>query len=109
MVPVGEGARGMVLVTLGVLTTTAQQIQGRPAREYLGIVSGDAIVEVHRTRHRNHDNRFNLHHGRRRALGRLARCASALGATVVVGIEIDYVEVGAGKLLVTATGTAVRL
>jgi uncharacterized protein YbjQ (UPF0145 family) len=107
--PVEGGVRGMVLVTLGVLTTTAQQIQGRPAREYLGIVSGDSIVAIHRTRHRFRDRRFGIHHGRRRALSRLARCASALGATVVVGIKIDYVAVGAGKLLVTATGTAVRL
>jgi uncharacterized protein YbjQ (UPF0145 family) len=101
--------RGMVLVTLGVLTTTAQQIQGRPVREYLGIVSGDAIVVIHRIRHRNHDNGFRLHQGRRRALRGLAVRASARGATVVVGIEIDYVAVGVGKLLVTATGTAVRL
>jgi uncharacterized protein YbjQ (UPF0145 family) len=109
MIPVEEGARSMVLVTLGVLTTTAQQIQGRPAREYLGLVSGDAIVAVHRIRHQNHDNPFCIHDGQRRALRRLARCASAIGATVVVGIEIDYVEVSTGTLLVTATGTAVRL
>ena len=101
--------RGMVLVTPGVLTTTAQQIQGRPVREYLGIVSGDAVIVIHRARHQNQDNRFRLHQGRRRALRGLARRASVRGATVVVGIDIDYVAVGVGRLLVTATGTAVRL
>jgi uncharacterized protein YbjQ (UPF0145 family) len=101
--------RGTVLVTLGVLTTTAQQIQGRPAREYLGIVSGDAVVVIYPARHRGREGSFRLLQGRRRALRALAKRASALGATVVVGIEIDHVEIGLGTLLVTATGTAVRL
>lgn len=99
----------MVLVTLGVLTTTAQQIQGRPAREYCGIVSGDAVVLMHRSRSRARKGNVLLHLGRRRALRALAKQASARGATVVVGIDISYVSLGVGKLLVTATGTAVRL
>jgi len=101
--------RGTVLVTPGVLTTTAQAIQGRPAREYLGLVSGDALIVIPRARHRGRYNRLRLHQGRQRALRRLAKRASTLGATVVVGIEIDYIDVGIGRLLVTATGTAVRL
>ena len=102
-----KGTRGMVLVTLGVLTTTAQHIQSRPAREYLGIVSGDVVVDIRRDRYRG-DN-LALHHGRLHALRALATCARERGATVVVGIEIEYVSIGIGTLLVTATGTAVRL
>ena len=99
----------MVLVTLGVLTTTAQHIQGRLVREYCGIVSGDAVVVMYRPRYRKRNGNVLLNHGRRRALRALAKRASARGATVVVGIDISYVAVGVGKLLVTATGTAVRL
>ena len=39
----------------------------------------------------------------------MANRANAHGATVVIGIDIDYVPVGADSLLVTISGTAVRL
>ena len=104
-----KGMQCMVLVTLGVLTTTSQQIQGRPVREYLGIVSGDAVVIVHRLRRWRRGASIDLQQGRRRALRVLAKRASAGGATVVIGVQMSYVTVGAGRILVTATGTAVRL
>jgi uncharacterized protein YbjQ (UPF0145 family) len=99
----------MISITLGVLTTTAQHIQGRPVREYLGVVSGEAVAVVRCFLHRSGGQDTSLQHGRRRALQALANRASAHGATVVIGIDIDYVPVGVGMVLVAATGTAVRL
>jgi uncharacterized protein YbjQ (UPF0145 family) len=99
----------MVLVTLGVLTTTAQQIQGRPAREYLGIVSGDAVVALRRIHRRRRSRYVPLHRARSRALRGLAQNASERGATVVVGIEMSYAALGVGRILVSVTGTAIRL
>lgn len=101
--------RGTVLVTLGVLTTTADEIQNRPVREYLGIVSGEAIIVIHRAGRRGRIRDLRLNEGRRRAVNALAKRASARGGTVVVGVEFDYVQIGDGRLLVSATGTAVRL
>lgn len=101
--------RGTVLVTPGVLTTTAHQIHDRPVREYLGIVSGDSVVVIRQASRHRHDCNFSLTRGRQHALSALARQASAQGGTVVVGVKIESVQLGPGIMLVTATGTAVRL
>lgn len=99
----------MIAVTLGVLTTTAQYIQDRPVREFLGLVSGESLVLVGRAAGGDGTRANQLQRARQRALQILASRASAHGATVVIGIHIDYVAVSVGKLLVAATGTAVRL
>jgi uncharacterized protein YbjQ (UPF0145 family) len=103
----------MVTITPGIFTTTAQHIQGRVVREYLGIVSGEAVA-LRRSRTGSAGVRVGssdlaLQHARLRALRTLARRAARLGATVVIGVDFDYVAVGIDRLLVTATGTAVRL
>lgn len=98
----------MVTVTLGVLTTTSQYIEGRAVREYLGIVSGDAAVVIRRDGSALKKPEI-LDCARQRALSALARRASERGATVVLAVRIDYLALGFGKLLVSATGTAVRL
>lgn len=84
-------------------------------REYLGIVSGDAVAAVapHRTTHgmplRIRSGRVMLHVARQRALREMARRASERGATVVIGVRMDYAALGGGQLLVSVTGTAVRM
>lgn len=99
----------MVTITLGVMTTTAQQIDGRPVREYVGLVSSESLALVRHSRHRGADGESELQHGQRHVVEHLARCASARGATAVIGIVINYVAMGPGRVLVSATGTAVRL
>ncbi len=91
------------------MTTTAQQIEGRPVREYIGLVSGEALILVKRLRRRSPGEESEFQQGQRLALENLARRASARGATAVIGIDIDYVPMGPGRVLVGATGTAVRL
>jgi uncharacterized protein YbjQ (UPF0145 family) len=105
----------MSTITFGILTTTTLHLQGRTVREYLGVVSGDAVEHISLQRSslaacaRTDHLRTGLRAARQRALREMARLASERGATVVIGVRMDYTALGAGRMLVSATGTAVRL
>jgi uncharacterized protein YbjQ (UPF0145 family) len=102
----------MVTVTVGLLTTTTASIQGRPVQEYLGVVSGDAVVSFDKRRQVFYEHiprHVLLASGRQRALNMVAARAKEAGATVVIDVRIEYVPIGKERLLVTAVGTAVRL
>jgi uncharacterized protein YbjQ (UPF0145 family) len=106
----------VVTITLGVLTTTTHRIQGRPVREYLGIVSGECLVLMYpagraarATMIGHRMRRHTLQASRDRAIHLMALRASDLGATVVVSVAMEYLPIGSGAMLVIATGTAVRL
>jgi uncharacterized protein YbjQ (UPF0145 family) len=109
----------MVTITLGIMITTAQRIPERGVREYLGLVSGEAIGELpddaaDRAAPDDEEGCYGtgasaFQRARQRALREMARRASERGATVVIGVGIGYVAVGPGALLVSATGTAARL
>lgn len=99
----------MLAVTPGVLTTTAQRVDGRPIREYLGIVGEEIIIPIPQLHRRAVRRECALQAARLRVLRRLASQADARGATVVLGIAVNVVQIGVGRLLVAATGTAARL
>jgi uncharacterized protein YbjQ (UPF0145 family) len=103
-----------------MLTVTTDQIEGRRIVEYLGIVSGDAIVGANMFRDffagirdivggRAGGYEKALRGAKEAALEDLAEAARALGANAVVGIDLDYETVGESMLMVSANGTAVRL
>ena len=105
-----------------MLMTTTVDIQGRTIAEYRGIVTGEAILGANifkdlfaRIRDivggRSGAYEEELRKARVIALDELAAAAQQLGADAVVGIDIDYETVGQGgsMLMVTASGTAVRL
>ena len=103
-----------------MLTVTTDQIEGRRIVEYLGIVSGDAIVGANRVRDffagirdivggRVGGYEKALRGAKDAALGDLIEEARALGANAVVGIDLDYEPVGESMLMVSANGTAVRV
>lgn len=96
----------MHTITLGILTTTTHHVEARIVREYLGIIGGDVLVGVTDW---IEGGLSAVRLGRRQALELLASRAHERGATVVIAIAIDYVSVGPQELLVTATGTAIRL
>lgn len=103
----------MVKVAHGIMITTAQRIPRRSVREYLGLVSGEALGDV-RTPDCSPLTIGIGSHGvgggaLQRALQTMAQRASELGATVVIGVDIDYMAIGPGALLVNVTGTAARL
>ena len=101
-------------------TTTASE--GRPVREYLGIVTGEVIVGANIFKDlfasvrdivggRSGSYETTLRDARKTALDEIAQEARALGADAVIGIDLDYEVLGQGgsMLMVTASGTAVKL
>jgi uncharacterized protein YbjQ (UPF0145 family) len=103
-----------------MLMTTTPTLEGRPIREYLGVVSGEAIVGANIFRDlfaavRNvvggragaYENV--LADARETALAEMADEARRRGANAVVGVDLDYETLGEGgsMLMVCASGTAV--
>ena len=105
-----------------MILTTTPTIEGRTIAEYKGIVFGEVIAGVNFVRDiaasirnfvggRSNSYEEELVQARTQALDELRQRAARLGADAVVGIDIDYEVLGAnnGMLMVTASGTAVRL
>ena len=105
-----------------ILTTTTTSVEGRPVQDYLGIVTGEAILGANIFKDlfagirdivggRSGAYEEELRKARTIALDELGVAAEQLGANAVIGVDIDYETVGQGgsMLMVTASGTAVRL
>ena len=105
-----------------MIITTTPTVEGRPIREYLGIVTGEVIVGANIFKDlfagirdivggRAGAYEQTLRDARREAFYELEAEAARLGANAVVGIDIDYEVVGANgsMLMVSASGTAVKL
>lgn len=105
-----------------MILTTTQTIEGKTIVEYKGLVFGEVITGVNffkdfgasirniiGGRSTSYENE--LMEARERALEELKERAMALRADAVVGIDIDYEVLGegGGMLMVTASGTAVKL
>ena len=101
---------------------TTPSFEGRRIVRYLGIVHGEAIIganifrdmfaavrDIVGGRAGAYENV--LGDARRTALDEMSAAAAKLGATAVVGIDLDYETLGSGgsMLMVTASGTAVVL
>lgn len=108
-------------VQIMILTTTPS-IEGRTIAEYKGVVFGEVISGVNFLRDfaasirnivggRSASYEEELITARTQAMQEMSDRASRLGADAVVGIDIDYEVLGenGGMLMVTASGTAVRL
>ena len=103
-----------------MILTTTQAIEGRTILEYKGIVFGEVISGVNfirdfkasiRNSGRSGSYENELIKARTQAMDEMADRAAQLGADAVVGIDIDYEVLGenGGMLMVTASGTAVKL
>ena len=97
-------------------------IEGRTIVEYKGVVFGEVIVGVNFLKDiaasirdivggRSNTYEQEMVKARTTAMEELSMRAQALGADAVVGIDIDYEVLGqsGGMLMVTASGTAVKL
>ena len=104
-----------------MITTTTPSIEGRTISAYLGIVTGEAILGANIFKDlfagirdivggRSGAYEQELAKARVIALEEMTAVAASLGADAIVGIDLDYETVGQGSMLmVTASGTAVRL
>ena len=105
-----------------VILTTTPGVDGARITGYLGIVTGEAILGANIFKDlfagirdivggRSGAYEAELRRAREIAMQELAAAAAERGAQAVVGIDLDYETVGQGgsMLMVTASGTAVRL
>ena len=105
-----------------MILTTTSTVEGRPAMAYLGVVTSEVILgtnifrdifstvrDIVGGRARSYENV--LKEGRAQVLAELEEEARKLRADAIVGIDLDYEVVGSrgAMLMITATGTAVRL
>ncbi|NKE37874.1 YbjQ family protein [Natronococcus sp. JC468] len=102
-----------------VTVTTTDGLDGREVTEYLGVVSGEAIMGANVVSDiaagirdvvggRSDSYEKKVEKGRTEALADIRMEAEELGADAVVGATFDYEEMGEGMLWVNLSGTAVR-
>ncbi len=105
-----------------MIVTTTPALDGQPATEYLGIVTGEAIIGANIFKDimagirdiaggRSTAYERSLRSAREQALREMVAEAQGRGADAVVGVDLDYEVLGSGNgmLMVSATGTAVKL
>ena len=105
-----------------MILTTTPTVEGRTIQEYKGVVFGEVISGVNFLRDfaasirnivggRSGSYEEELINARNQAMNEMVDRAARLGANAVVGIDIDYEVLGEnnGMLMVTASGTAVKL
>lgn len=105
-----------------MILTTTHSVDGRSVSEYLGVVTGEAILGANIVRDlfagvrdivggRSGAYEEELRNAREIALHEMEAEAAARGADAVIGIDLDYETVGGqgSMLMVSASGTAVRL
>ncbi len=103
-----------------MIVTTTPTVEGRPVRDYLGIVTGEVIVGANLFRDlfaavtdivggRSGKYEQVLQRARREALAEMEDEAAKLGGNAVVGVDIDYEVIGSNgsMLMVSCSGTAV--
>jgi uncharacterized protein YbjQ (UPF0145 family) len=102
-----------------MMMTTTATVEGRPVREYLGVVTAESILGANIGRDigamfrnvtggRVSGYEKELRNARDIAMKELEEAGAALGAEAIIGIDIDYETVGGQMLMVTASGTAVK-
>lgn len=105
-----------------MIVVTTPSMEGRRITQYLGLVSGDAILGANIFKDlfagirdivggRSAAYEKELQTAKRLALVEMMDEAIELGANAVVGVDLDYETItmgsGGGMLMVSASGTAV--
>ncbi len=103
-----------------MLLTTTPTIEGRPIREYKGVVTGEVIIGANVLKDfmasltdffggRSGSYEKVLIEAKDGAIKEMMQRAQALGANAVVGIDLDYETIGqsSSMLMVATSGTAV--
>lgn len=105
-----------------MLITTTHTVEGQPVAEYLGLVTGEAIIGAHIFKDlfagirdlvggRSEAYESTIREAREAAVREMQAEAEQRGGNAVIGVDIDYEVVGQGgsMMMVTVSGTAVRL
>ena len=105
-----------------MILSTTNTIEGNPVNDYLGIVTGETIIGANIFKDffasirdivggRSGSYERVLREAKDTALKEIKEEAIKLNANAVIGVDLDYETVGknGGMLMVTASGTAVKL
>ena len=105
-----------------MMLSTTNTIEGSPVKDYLGIVTGETIIGANIFKDffasirdivggRSGSYERVLREAKDTALKEMQEEAIKLNANAVIGVDLDYETVGknGGMLMVTASGTAVKL
>ena len=105
-----------------MILSTTNNIDGRPVKNYLGIVTGETIIGANIVKDvfasirdivggRSGSYEKVLREAKDTALKEMTENAKRLNADAILGVDLDYETVGnrGGMLMVTASGTAVNL
>lgn len=106
----------------GIIVSTTHMLEGRPIQDYLGIVTGEVIVGANLFRDlfanirdivggRSGSYERILADARQQAIEELQAACGERGGNAVVGVDLDYEVIGdtGSMLMVSASGTAVRI
>ncbi len=106
----------------GMIVTTTAVVDGKPVKQYFGIVTGEVIVGANLFRDlfasitdivggRSGKYEEVLGRARDQALGEMKMKAIEMGGNAVIGVDLDYEVIGqnGSMLMVSASGTAVLL
>ena len=103
-----------------MIVTTTHEIQGREVDAYLGVVVGETILATNIFRDvfagvrdivggRSGAYEEKMREARNTAMQEMEDEARGLGGDAVLGVDIDYEVIGNGMMMVSASGTAVKL
>ncbi|NVD45249.1 heavy metal-binding domain-containing protein [Qipengyuania atrilutea] len=105
-----------------MIVTTTTSLEGRPVKQYLGVVTGEVIVGANLFRDifasitdlvggRSGKYEEVLSRARKEAIAEMQAEATSLGGNAVIGVDIDYEVLGqnGSMLMVSVSGTAVSV
>jgi uncharacterized protein YbjQ (UPF0145 family) len=107
-----------------MIVSTTNTLDGQQIQQYLGIVTGEAIMGANIFKDlfagvrdivggRSGAYEKELRKARELAIEEMTQIATEMGANAVIGVDLDYETIqsgsGGGMLMVTASGTAVRI
>jgi len=102
-----------------MIISTTPNLEGKKIVQYLGIVSGEAILGANIFRDffanitdiiggRASSYESELRKAKEIAIREMTEEANYLGANAIVGVDLDYETIGQSMLMVSASGTAVK-
>jgi uncharacterized protein YbjQ (UPF0145 family) len=103
-----------------MIITTTGSVEGHSIASYLGVVGGEAVMGSNFIRDffarvtdtlggRSDAYQKEIRNARAHALSDMKEEAADIGADAIVGISLDVEVIGDSMLMVTVSGTAVKL
>ncbi len=103
-----------------MIITTTPNIEGQQIQEYLGLVTGEAILGAHIGRDilasitdivggRSTEYEEEVRKARVIAVDEMTSEAKTKGGNAIVGVDVDYEVIRQGMLMVAVSGTVVKI